>query len=264
VQFADDSKHRTLQTTGGATVGSAAMGKPSSSSFVASVTVTDTPANTDSSSGSTKSAGQQQQVLMMASQVPSPPSAAEPVETAERCSTARQPLQVLQGAAAATAAAAADDHQMYSEVHDSGGSRVYVSNSHSTSGTVPSRQPPGRSSSFRRAVHHPPGEALPRILSPGTGEPLECDADANARLFALWGVSGSVTEGSLVSQGTWATNGTATSGTDTAGSDCTDDTGGSILDEVETVFNMTGGDCGAASGRGMYLIEWIGFSNGAA
>lgn len=34
--------------------------------------------------------------------------------------------------------------------------------------------------------------------------------------------------------------GTATSCTDTAGSDCTDDTCGSVFEEVETVFNMTG------------------------
>lgn len=34
--------------------------------------------------------------------------------------------------------------------------------------------------------------------------------------------------------------GTATSCNDTAGSDCTDDTCGSVFEEVETVFNMTG------------------------
>jgi hypothetical protein len=186
----------------------------------------------------------------------SPPAAAPNVQAADQSSTARPPLQVLQGNTA-VAAAAADDRNMYSEVHDSGGSRVYVSSSHSTSEAVPARRPPGRNSSFRRAVHHPPGEALPRIMS-NTGEPAECDADANARLFAHWGISGSVTAGSmcsLVSQGTWATNGTATSGTDTAGSNGTDDTGGSILDEVETVFNMTGGaDAGGSSNISRHVV----------
>jgi hypothetical protein len=105
-------------------------------------------------------------------------------------------------------------------------------------------------SGFRRALHHPPGEALPRLVNNGTGSftaaalDLETAADANARLFAHWRGSGGSTDGSsmcsMVTEGTWATQGTAASCTDTAGSDCTDDTAGSILEEVETVFNMTG------------------------
>jgi hypothetical protein len=53
----------------------------------------------------------------------------------------------------------------------------------------------------------------------------------------------------MVTEGTWATQGTAASYTDTAGSDCTDDTCGSIWEEVETVFNMTG--------AGVCVCVWV-------
>lgn len=163
---------------------------------------------------------------------------------------ARQPLQPLNSRPHPAADAV---HNMYTEVHDSEGSRVYMENS--TAGTLPAdvaaaaRAQAKSNNSFRRAQHHPPGEALPRLVNNGTGSITtaaldpEAAADANARLFAHWRGSAGSTEGSMgsiVTEGTWATQGTAASCTDTAGSDCTDDTAGSILEEVETVFNMTG------------------------
>lgn len=170
---------------------------------------------------------------------------------ADQVGASRQPLQPLNSRPPYPAAD--ESHNMYAEVHDSEGSRVYMENS--TAGTLPAdvaaaaREKAKSNSSFRRAQHHPPGEALPRLVNNGTGSittaalDLEAAADANARLFAHWRGSGGSTEGSMgsmVTEGTWATQGTAASCTDTAGSDCTDDTAGSILEEVETVFNMTG------------------------
>jgi hypothetical protein len=141
--------------------------------------------------------------------------------------------------AAAAAAAAASEHDMYSEVHDSCGSRVFVGN-HNTSGAVPAKpetaaasgaaakkHPPARrNNSFRRACHHPPGEALPRVPIPGNSsstaggaaamaEQLENAADANAHLFAHWRNTGSSTGGSMcsmVTEGTWGTQVTAAYG----------------------------------------------------
>lgn len=183
---------------------------------------------------------------------------------------------------------------IYGEVHDSAGSRVFVdSHSNSAKGALgvaqslqqeqqykqhPDSSRPGtgsfekimeeqqqrhqqswlhpqRHNSFRRASHHPPGDALPRLPS-GVGEALlgvprgvsidmEAAADANAQLFAHWGTERDSLPGgsmcSMVSEGTWATG--TVSRTDTAGSDCTDDNtcgGNSVLKEQETVFDMTG------------------------
>jgi len=159
---------------------------------------------------------------------------------------------------AAVTRIAADEHQVYSEVHDSCGSRVFIdthdsakaSTPHTGAGEARQQQPPAkRRSSFRRAAHHPAGEALPRVSGVGeastnsTAADMQAAADANASLFAQWRSDSSSMGGSmcsLVSAGTWTTGGTGISGTDTAGSDCTEDTAGSIYEELETVFNMTG------------------------
>lgn len=148
-------------------------------------------------------------------------------------------------------------NDIYSEVHDSGGRRTYVQQqpaaAAATAGAIAQAtcNLVAHRNSFRRANHHPPGEALPRLANSsgtvgfGSFSDPESAADANARLFAhmrsvVDGSSAGGSMSSIVTDGTWGRTETVISGTDTAGSDCTDDTAGSIFKEVETVFNMTG------------------------
>ena len=229
LQTADDSRIRTLQASSYLPAG--IIGKGVYGGAMPSVTVTADPGSgnnktPDSSSHTTSSTSssqqQQQQLAGMLSEADA------------------LPLQQMtnQAVAATTAAAAANEHDMYSEVHDSCGSRVFVG-THNTSGAVPAKpesaaasgaaakkHPPARrNNSFRRASHHPPGEALPRVQTGNSSstaggaaamaEQLENAADANAHLFAHWRNTGSSTGGSMcsmVTEGTWGTQVTAADG----------------------------------------------------
>lgn len=166
-------------------------------------------------------------------------------------------------------------HDMYTEIHDRCGSRAFLSQCATTAQQrTASLDPDGSSSggqhcvpvqrvnSFRRASHHPPGEALPRLMSftsatgnDTCGAQLDTASDANARLFAHWHIAGCVSGEpacSIVSDGTWGTGGTTASRNPGGASDCTDDTC-SIYQEVETVFDMTGVCSTGTAQQGMCL-----------
>lgn len=159
---------------------------------------------------------------------------------------ARSTQQQKQHKAPSPGIRASADHD-YSEMHNATGGRlVYVHNAPADANAVASAQAadalaavrasdaPKRASSFRRAKHHPPGEAAPRVLS----EAQLCASDANASLYAQLAADAASRDASVTTS--WDGGSLATDGTWASGSMDDSINGSTAHEELETVFNMTG------------------------